>query len=560
MRIFIILLLCLSVHGYAASPEAIHGTHGMVVSRSTLASEAGVEILKDGGNAIDAAVATGFALAVTYPGAGNIGGGGFAVVHLKDGTVITLDHRETAPASAHRDMYLDDKGEIIKGMSRQTRAATGVPGSVDGLLALLDRYGTKSRQQVMAPAIRLATDGFVLSNDLVRQFNRATRAMQNYPASMKKFTNNGSAYQKGDLWQQPDLAKTLRLISSKGRDGFYKGKIAGLIVAEMKKDNGLITLADLANYKPIWREPITGTYRGYDIYGMPPPSSGGTLIMLMLNMLESYDLKGMGWGSSSAIHLIVEAERRAYADRTQHLGDMDFYPVPIARLTSKDYARQRFGNFDENMASVSKDIEAGSWPMESTETTHFSVMDAEGNAVALTTTLNSSFGNRIVVAGSGFLLNNEMDDFSAKENTANQFGLLGRQANSIEPGKRMLSSMSPTIVSKDGKAYLLTGSPGGATIITTVLQVIINVLDHEMSIEDAVTLPRFHHQWQPDMIMYDAHAISPDTLVNLNAMGHENFRRIPFGRGIGDANSILFKDGVMHGIKDPRNVGVAVGF
>lgn len=560
LRKILFLLVCLSLQVRAASPEAIQGTHGMVVSRSNLASEAGIEIMKQGGNAIDAAVATGFALAVTYPSAGNLGGGGFAVVYLHDGTVITLDHRETAPGSAHRDMYLNEKGEIIRGMSRQTRAATGVPGSVDGLLTLLDRYGTKSRREVMAPAIRLARDGFALPLDMVRQFNRVVRAMQNFPASLKKFTRDGEAYQVGDLWKQPDLANTLESIAAQGRDGFYKGKVAAMIVAEMKKGNGRITLEDLADYKSIWRKPIKGTYRGYEIYGMPPSSSGGVLITMMLNMLEPYDLKKMGWGSSSVIHLMVEAERRAYADRTQHLGDMDYYDVPITRLISKEYARERFSDFDENRASKSEDIKAGSWPVESLETTHFSVIDGEGNAVALTTTLNSGFGNRIVVEGAGFLLNNEMDDFSVKENTANQFGLLGREANSIEPGKRMLSSMSPTIVARSGRPYLITGSPGGSTIITTVLQVIVNVLDHEMSIEDAVSLPRFHHQWQPDSIIYDAYAISPDTLENLKAMGHSDIRQMRFGRGIGDANSILFRDGVMYGMKDPRNTGIAAGY
>ena len=457
-------------------------------------------------------------------------------------------------------MYLNDKGEVIPGMSRQTRAATGVPGSVDGLLVLLERYGSKSRQEVMAPAIRLASEGFTLSADMAQQFLRVTQGMQDYPATMQIYSNNGKPWQTGDVWKQPDLARTLRLIADKGRDGFYKGEVAEQIVAEMKRGNGLISLKDLANYKSVWREPIKTNYRGYDIYGMPPASSGGVLITMMLNMLAPYDLKAMGWGSSSAIHLIVEAERRAYADRTQELGDMDFYPVPIAKLTSMDYARERFSDFEELKATPSAKYGENPGPAEGMQTTHLSVMDAEGNAVALTTSLNSSFGNRIVVQGAGFLLNNEMDDFSAKENTANQFGLLGRQANAIEPGKRMLSSMSPTIVAKDGKPYLITGSPGGSTIITTVLQVIVNVVDFGMTIEDAVALPRFHHQWQPDMIMFDLYAISPDTQTNLKAMGHQDLRGIPFGRGIGDANTILYKDGVIYGMKDPRNEGAAVGY
>jgi gamma-glutamyltranspeptidase/glutathione hydrolase len=516
--------------------------------------------MKNGGNAIDAAVATGFALAVAYPSAGNIGGGGYAVVYLQDGTVTTLDHRETAPAKASRDMFLNGQGGIIPGMSRQTHAASGVPGSVDGLLTLLERYGTKSRREILAPAIRLAAEGIVLTEDMVRQFNFVTRSMQNHPASLKIFTNNGKPWQIGELWKQPDLARTLSLIAERGRDGFYRGEIAGLIVAEMQRGNGLITLEDLAAYKSVWREPIKGSYRGYDIYGMPPSSSGGVLITMMLNMLEPYDLKSLGWGSSGAVHLLVEAERRAYADRMQHLGDMNYYPVPVARLTSKDYARERFGDFDSRRATSSAKYGTVPAAVESLQTTHFSVMDAAGNAVALTTTLNSSFGNRIVVAGAGFLLNNEMDDFSIKENTANQFGLLGRAANSIEPGKRMLSSMSPTIVVKDGKPFLITGSPGGSTIITTVLQVIVNIIDFGMGIEDAVALPRFHHQWQPDAIMHDPYALSPDTQAKLKAMGHPELRSVPFGRGMGDANSILYQDGVMHGMKDPRNDGAAVGY
>jgi gamma-glutamyltranspeptidase/glutathione hydrolase len=552
------LLLCIQVQ--AASPEPTHSTRGMVVSRSTLASQAGIDILQSGGNAIDAAVATGFALAVTYPSAGNLGGGGFAVIQLHDGTVITLDHRETAPSLASKDMYLDENGAIIQGMSRQTRASSGIPGSVDGLLTLLERYGTKSRREILAPAIKLASEGFMLSYDMAGQFNRIAGSMQNYPASIKKFTRNGTPYSAGDIWKQPDLARTLKLISAKGKDGFYKGKVAELIVAEMQKGNGMISLEDLAGYRSVWREPVKGTYRGYDIWGMPPPSSGGILIVNMLNMLEPYDLGSMGWGSARMIHLMVEAERRAYADRAEYLGDPDFYQVPMSMLTSRQYARTRFSDFNEHRASDSSQIGPGNWPEESMETTHFSVLDAAGNAVALTTTLNSGFGNRIVVAGAGFLLNNEMDDFSIKEDTANQYGLLGREANAIEPGKRMLSSMSPTIVSKDGKPYLITGSPGGSTIITTVLQVIVNVIDHNMSIEDAVALPRFHHQWEPDSIMYEPYAISPDTLDILQQMGHKGFRSFTFGRGIGDANSIMAKDGELLGIKDPRNEGIAVGY
>jgi len=563
MRTTLICLVAmvLSLPATAASPEATYGRHGMVSSRSTLASEVGVEIMKAGGNAVDAAVATGFALAVTYPSAGNIGGGGFAVVRLADGTVVTLDHRETAPASAHRDMYLDAAGNVVEGLSTRSHKAAGTPGSVDGLLVLLDRYGTMSRKQVMAPAIRLAKNGFPLTFDLARQFGEQLPRMANYPASVAKFSRGGTPYQPGDTWKQPDLAKTLKRISDEGRDGFYRGPVADLIVAEMAQGGGDITHKDLAYYRSVWRDPIHSTYRGYDIYGMGPPSSGGVLIAHMLNILAPWDLKSLGWGSAGYIHLLVEAERRAYADRAEYLGDPDFYEVPVAMLLDPGYARRRFENFDPDKASRSDDIGPGtSWPEESRETTHFSVMDASGIMVALTTTLNSSYGNKIVAAGTGVLLNNEMNDFSIKPDTPNQFGLIGRDANAIEPGKRMLSSMSPTIVTRGGEPVLITGSPGGSTIITTTLQVILNVIDHGMSIEDAVSLPRFHHQWKPDVIMIEPYAISPDTRAKLDAMGHRDLREVRFDRGIGDANSILYRDGLLQGIKDPRGDGVAVGY
>ena len=532
----------------------------MVASRSTLASSAGIEVMRLGGNAVDGAVATAFALAVTYPSAGNIGGGGFAVVRLEDGRVVSLDHRERAPETAHRDMYLDDEGTIIAGLSTRSHLAAGVPGSVDGLLTLLETYGKLPRKVVMAPAIKLASKGFPLTWGLARQFNRVLEAMTAYPASIAKFSRDGATYSAGDIWVQPDLAATLKLISARGRDGFYSGKVAALIVAEMERGGGIISLADLAGYRSVWREPVHGTYRGYDVWGMAPPSSGGVLVQQMLNMLEPMDLASLGWGSAAVIHRMVEAERRAYADRAEHLGDPDFYDVPMAMLIDKSYARQRFADFDPENASDSDSINAGNWPEESLETTHFSVMDAAGMMVALTTTLNSAYGNKIVVPGTGILLNNEMDDFSIKPNSMNQFNLIGREANAIAPGKRMLSSMSPTLVTKDNKPVLITGSPGGSTIITTTLQVIVNVIDHGMTLEDAVSLPRFHHQWQPNAIMHDKYAFSPDTLARLNALGHHDFRPSPYGRGIGDANSILFRDGLIHGIKDPRGDGIAVGW
>ena len=554
------LLIFSSSEAGAASREAVYGEGAMVSSRSTLASTVGVKIMKQGGNAIDGAVATAFALAVTYPSAGNIGGGGFAVIHFEDGKVITQDHREMAPGAAHRDMYLDDNGDEIKGLSRSTLLATGVPGSVEGLLGLLRDYGTNTRQEVMAPAIKLAEEGFLLDTYLAKHINTTGQALFKNPAAAKKFTIDGRALQAGDIWKQPDLAKTLRLISDKGRDGFYAGETADLIVREMQKGGGIISHDDLANYRAVYREPVHTNYRGYDVWTMGPPSSA-VLVLQMLNMLEPFDLKAMGWGSSKAIHLMIEAERRAYADRAEHLGDSDFYDVPLDMLVDKKYAQNRFSDFDINKASSSEAIFAGAAPaQESMETTHFSVIDKSGTAVSFTTTLNSSYGNKMVVPGTGILLNNEMDDFSIKPNTANQFDLIGREANAIAPGKRMLSSMSPTIVSKDGVPVLVTGSPGGSTIITTTLQIILNVVSHEMPLEDAVSLPRFHHQWKPDRIIYEKYAFSPDTLRALEEMGHVGFSAWPYGRGIGDANSVLMKDGKLYGVKDPRADGVAVGF
>ena len=545
----------------AASPEAIYGKNGMVASRSTLASEAGVEIMQKGGNAVDAAVATAFALAVTYPSAGNIGGGGFAVIRFPDGNVVTLDHREKAPLKAHRDMYLNEEGNVIKGLSRNSLLASGVPGSVDGYLTLLEAHGKLSRREVIAPAIRLAEKGFALDWYMVRSFLRVREAMSAYPASIEQFSIDGEPPEVGDVWRQPDLAKTLKRISRQGRKGFYEGETADLIVAEMNRGGGIISHVDLKQYQSVWRDPVHGTYRGYDIWSMGPPSSGGALLVQMLNMMEPYDVRNMGWGSAEAIHLMIEAERRAYADRAEHLGDADFYAVPLAMLTDKAYARARFADFDPDRASGSEAIFPGKVPPpESMETTHFSVMDADGIMVSFTTTLNSSYGSKIVVPGTGILLNNEMDDFSVKPNTENQFQLIGAEANSIEPGKRMLSSMSPTLVTKDNQPVLITGSPGGSTIITTTLQVIMNVIDHDMTIEDAVSLPRFHHQWKPNRIFHERFAFSPDTIKRLKSKGHENFLSPRWGRGIGDANSIMFKDGVLQGVKDPRAEGIAVGY
>ncbi len=554
-------LLLLSSSAQPASHEMEHAANGMVASRSAPASEVGAQILATGGNAIDAAVATGFALAVTYPSAGNLAGGGFMVIRLANGQVVTNDHREVAPAAATREMYQDGDGKVIDGLSTATHLAIGVPGTVDGLLAIQERYGKLDRKTVIAPALEIARQGMIVSYDLSRSLERRRKQFEKFPASMAKFFKaDGSAYEAGDLFRQPDLAQTLQRISEHGRDGFYKGRTAELIVAEMKRGNGIITLDDLAEYKSVWREPVRGSYRGYEVLGMPPPSSGGVLVVQMLNMLEDYDVGAMGYGSADAIHLMIEAERRAYADRAEHLGDPDFYPVPMANLLDKDYARERMASFNPDKASRSEDIFAGSWPQESRDTTHVSVMDRAGNAVSYTTTLNLGYGSKIVAAGTGMLMNNEMDDFSAKEDTPNAYGLLGRTANAIAPGKRMLSSMSPTIVLKDGEPILVTGSPGGSTIITTVFQVLVNVIDHGMDLSDAVGKPRFHHQWQPDRIVYEKYGISPDTLRKLDKMGHGNISEVRWGRGIGDANSVMRVADDIQGMSDPRNDGGAAGY
>ena len=518
-------------------------------------------MLRRGGNAVDAAVAGGFALAVTWPSAGNLGGGGFLVIRMADGTIATNDHREKAPAAATRDLYLDENGEVIEGLSTASHLASGVPGSVDGLLAALEKFGTMSREQVILPAIGLARDGFALPRDMAEAFARRRDQFAPYPGSAAKFSRaDGSPYEAGDRFRQPDLAASLERIREQGWAGFYAGKTADLIVAEMRRGGGLITHEDLAAYRSVWREAVTGSYRGHEIFSMPPPSSGGVLLVQMLNMLEPYDIRGMGFGSAVAAHHLIEAERRAYADRAEYLGDPDFYPVPVSRLTAKDYARERFADFDPARASRSADIGAGApRPAESPDTTHLSVIDGAGNAVAYTTTLNLSYGAKIVAEGTGILLNNEMDDFSARPDTPNAFGLIGRVANAIAPGKRMLSSMTPTLVVKDGQTVLATGSPGGSTIITTVLQVVVNTIDHGMAVSDAVGAPRFHHQWLPDRVIHEPFALSPDTLSLLRAMGHEELVSWAWGRGIGDANSVSRTERGVFAMADPRNTGGAVG-
>ena len=535
------------------------GKRAVVASRSPAASAVGRRILEQGGNAVDAAVAMGFALAVTHPSAGNLGGGGFMVLRLANGELAVNDHREMAPAKATETMYQDAAGNVVEGLSTASHLAVGVPGTVAGLLDVLRRYGTIGRQAAIAPALRLARDGFALPADIAAQFEGQRANFARYPASLRVFAKaDGSAYAAGETFRQPDLAATLERIAASGRDGFYRGRTADLIVAEMASGGGLVSRQDLAGYRSRWRAPIRGTYRGYEVVSMPPPSSGGVLLVQMLNMLEGHDVAGLGAGSAAKAHLFIEAARRAYADRAEHLGDPDYYDVPVAMLTDKDYAKARLEDFDPGRASDSGAVGAGGpWPAESPETTHVSVMDAAGNAVAYTTTLNLGYGAKMVVAGAGFLLNNEMDDFSSKPNAPNAFGLVGGAANAIAPGKRMLSSMTPTILLQGGKPVLVTGSPGGSTIINTVLQVVTNVVDYGMDLDAAVAAPRLHHQWLPNRVVYEAGALSPKALAGLAQRGHVNLREVAFG--IGDANSAMRSGEFLVAVSDRRNNGAAAG-
>ena len=547
-------------------PQPVSAENGMVVSTSSYASKVGVEILKKGGNAIDAAVAVGFALAVTYPSAGNLGGGGFMVIHLADGKNISIDFREKAPLSAHRDMYLNEAGEFVPSLSQQGTTSAGVPGSVAGLIYALENYGTLSLAEVIQPSIELAKNGWRLEKRDSIYISNTIPLFEKYPSSKKVFTKNGEPYKTGDLFVQTDLAWTLEQIKENGRDGFYKGKVAELLVAQVSSLGGYITLEDLEKYQPVEREPIIGIYRGFEVVSMPPPSSGGIALVELLNILENFDLSDDDFGSSQYTHHLVEAMKYVYADRTYHLGDADFYPVPKEQLTSKEYAKIIFEKIEtaKNKAVPSGEIKSLDVSLlhESTETTHYSVYDSFGNAVSTTTTINSSFGSGIVVEGAGFLLNNEMDDFSGKPGVMNQFGLLGTEANSIQPEKRMLSSMTPTIILKDGEPYIIIGSPGGSQIITTVLQVILNCIDFDMNIREAIEAPRIHHQWMPDSLYYEQGAFTEDVKERLTAMGYALVNDGTEFRILGIAEGIMVDpiDGIIYGTSDPRGGGMAVGY
>ncbi len=535
-------------YGSVSHPEI--GTGGMVVSQRKIASEVGVEILRKGGNAVDAAVATGLALAVVLPRAGNLGGGGFMLVYSEElKKTVAIDYREMAPIQASRDMFLDEKGNYDKRKAQFSLLSAGVPGTVAGLYYALNKYGTLSWSEVLDPAIKLAEDGFVVPHDLASVLgNYKKRLTANEATAKAYYKKNKETYSPGEIIKLPDLAWSLKELKRVGPDAFYKGKIAEKIVAEMELNGGLITAEDLANYKVKERLPLKGTFKGYEVVSMPPSSSGGVHLIQMLNMLEPFSLKEMGFGSAKSIHLMSEVMKRAYADRSKYLGDTDFVSVPLKGLTDKEYAKSLLKEISLKEVTPSKSISSGNpLPYESPDTTHFSVMDGKGNVVSNTYTLNFSYGSGIVIPGTGILMNNEMDDFSSKKGVPNAYGLVGYEANEIEGQKRPLSSMTPTIIFKDKKPYLVLGSPGGSRIITTVLQVALNVLEHGMNIKQAVVRPRVHHQWLPDVLLMEG-GFSPDTVTLLGEMGH-NIRP---SRTMGSVQAIIYKDNYFYGAADPR--------
>ncbi|MBC6109100.1 gamma-glutamyltransferase [Pedobacter fastidiosus] len=532
--------------------------NGMVVSAHPEASEVGIEILKKGGNAVDAAVAVQFALAVVYPNAGNIGGGGFMVYRAASGEVNTLDFREKAAQSASRDMYLDSAGNPIVDKSLYGHLASGVPGSVDGMVEAHKKYGKLSWAQVVQPAIDLAQNGFKITKRQATELNSLHQKFMQFNPNGTAFVNLESTWQENDLLVQKELANTLKLIQEKGRAGFYEGAVADSIVAEMQRGNGLINKEDLKNYHAAWRKAITGEYRGYKIITMPPTSSGGIALIQLLQSVEPYPLKKWGHNADSTVQVIVEAERRVYADRATHLGDPDFYAVPQMELTNPAYNKNRMASFTWASATPSSSVLAGEVKgKEHEETTHYSIVDREGNAVSITTTLNGSYGSLVAVKGAGFLLNNEMDDFSVKPGAPNMYGLVGGEANAIAPNKRMLSSMTPSIVEKDGKLFMVVGTPGGSTIITSVFQTIINVIDFDMSMQSAVAAKKFHHQWLPDEVYVEKDALDSLTTQKLKSKGYVISPRGAIGR----VDAILkTKWGYYQGGADPRGDDKAIGY
>jgi gamma-glutamyltranspeptidase / glutathione hydrolase len=528
--------------------------NGVVVSAHPIASKAGVEIMKQGGNAIDAAIATQLALAVVYPGAGNVGGGGFMVARLANGQTLALDYREAAPFAASRDMYLDQNGNIIEGKSVNGHLSSGVPGTIAGLFESA-KYAKFSFKKLIQPAIDLAEKGFVISL-------REAASLNSMQDDLNEYNTTPSVFQKKEKWKagdtliQKDLANTLKRVRDKGLKGFYEGTTAKLIVAEMKRGGGIVSLDDLKNYKAKWRTPHSFNYKGYTVIGMPMPSSGGTLLHQMMKMVEEKPLSTYGFLSPQAVQLMTEVERRAYADRAEYMGDADFYKVPENQITSDAYLQERMKDYQPNVAGNSLQIKQGILPKESEQTTHLSVIDAEGNAVAVTTTLNNSYGSKTIVGGAGFFLNDEMDDFSAKPGTPNIYGAVGGDANSIVPGKRMLSSMTPTIVLQNGKPFLVVGTPGGTTIPTSVFQTIIDIIDFKMSTEDAVNKPKFHHQWLPDQIDVEKN-FPKETRDALQKMGYKIVERGAIGRT--ELIKVL-TDGSFEAVADSRGDDDAEGY
>jgi gamma-glutamyltranspeptidase / glutathione hydrolase len=549
----------------AASSAPVRAKHGIVASTNEVASRVGVDVLRRGGNAIDAAIAVAFALAVTHPAAGNLGGGGFMMIRLKNGKSTAIDYREMAPAAASRNVYLDQQGNVIKGEGGPLVGyrAAGVPGTVRGMELALKNYGSGklSWAQLVEPARRLAANGFSVTYSLARSLRYDEKYLSQYAETKRIYLNNGKFYNEGDLFRQPDLAATFSRLQKGGPNEFYQGETARLIVADMKRNNGLMTMADLRGYVAKQREPLRGNYRGYEVISMPPPSSGGAVLIEMLNILEGYDLKKMEPSSSERYHLMAEAMRRAFADRAEFMGDSDFVKVPVAGLIDKAYAAKLRSTIKEERASTSVEVRAGK-PVghESEETTHFTVVDAEGNAVSNTYTLNNSYGSAAVAKGTGIILNDEMDDFAAKPGTANMYGLIQGERNAVAPQKRPLSAMTPTIVLRqDGSLWFTVGSPGGPTIINTVLCVITNVIDYGMNIQQAIDAPRIHHQWLPDEFVFEPYGLSGDTQRALSARGH----KLDKPRHLGDAEGIMIeeKTGVRLGATDPRRSdGLAIGY
>jgi gamma-glutamyltranspeptidase/glutathione hydrolase len=558
--LLLLLVWIISLHNHGLSAE-VTGKNGVVVSVDRYASQVGIDILKKGGNAVDAAVAVGFVLAVTFPPAGNIGGGGFMIVRFPEtGDAVALDFREKAPGKAKADMYLDEEGEYVMQRSLFGHLAVGVPGTVKGFELAMKKYGKLSWQEVINPAIELAEKGFELNDDMARSFNRLKKNKLNSKEFLRIFSKtNGKPFQEGDNFVQKDLAESLKLIAQEGSKAFYEGEIADFIVKDMQKYGGLITKKDLTTYEAFVRTPVTGNYRGFQIISMPPPSSGGTILLEMLNILEGFELGKMQRFGPEAIHLVSETMKFAYLDRAKYLGDSDFGDIPVKKLISKDHADEIRKKLDLKKAVSSKALGKEILTLEeSKETTHYSVIDKEGIAVSVTYTLNGGFGAGVISEGTGILMNNEMADFNMRPGHTDDKGLIGTKPNLIEPHKRMLSSMTPTIVVRDGKTLLITGSPGGRTIINTVLNVIINVLDFKMSIQDAVNACRIDHEWMPDILRVEKDKIPKMIIDALKAMGHD----VRESRGLGDAHSIWIdpKTGVYHGAADKRSEGTAVGY